>query len=101
MKNDILMLHGVDPLPVQMIRNQLNPSRINAVHFLKQKSCRTVVRRPQQSISAQSSIETGGWRRLSLPLFERLLDARLLHIALTMFSVTFLASPSNIMVLSR
>ena len=40
-KNDILLPHGVDPLRVQMIRNQLNLSRINAVHFLKQKSCRT------------------------------------------------------------
>jgi hypothetical protein len=26
-----------------MIRNHLNPSRINVVHFLKQKSCRTPV----------------------------------------------------------
>jgi hypothetical protein len=26
-----------------MIRNQLNPRRINAVRFLKQKSCRTLV----------------------------------------------------------
>jgi hypothetical protein len=45
MKNDILMWHGVDPLRVQMIRNQLNPRRINAVRFLKQKSCRTLVAR--------------------------------------------------------
>jgi hypothetical protein len=37
------MWHGVDPPGVQMIRNQLNPRRINAVHFLKQKSCRTLV----------------------------------------------------------
>jgi hypothetical protein len=37
------MWHGVDPLRVQMIRNQLNPRRINAVRFLKQKSCRTLV----------------------------------------------------------
>jgi hypothetical protein len=43
MKNDILVSHGIIPLGVQMIRNQLNPSRINAVHFLKQKSCRTGV----------------------------------------------------------
>ncbi len=43
MKNDILVRHGVNPLAVQMIRNQLNPSRINAVHFIKQKTCRTVV----------------------------------------------------------
>jgi hypothetical protein len=43
MKNDILVPHGLDPLRVQMIRNQLNRSRINAVHFLKQKSCRTPV----------------------------------------------------------
>jgi len=42
-KNDILMRHGVDPFHVQMIRNQLNRSRINAVHFLKQNSCRTPV----------------------------------------------------------
>jgi hypothetical protein len=45
MKNDILMGHGVDPLRVQMIRNQLNPRRINAVRFLKQKSCRTLLGR--------------------------------------------------------
>src|SRR5438128_1109564 len=43
MKNDILLRHGVNPLAVQMIRNQLNSSRINAVYFIKQKSCRTVV----------------------------------------------------------
>src|SRR6185312_15617440 len=43
MKNDILVRHGVDPLAVQMIRNPLNSSRINAVHFRKQKSCRTLV----------------------------------------------------------
>jgi hypothetical protein len=35
--------HDVDPFAVQMIRNHLNPSRINVVHFLKQKSCRTPV----------------------------------------------------------
>jgi hypothetical protein len=50
-KNDILLPHGVDPLRVQMIRNQLNLSRINAVHFLKQKSCRTPVGLTRQSIS--------------------------------------------------
>src|SRR6185312_16930626 len=43
MQNDILVTHGVDPLAVQMIRNPLNSSRINVVHFLKQKSCRTAV----------------------------------------------------------
>jgi hypothetical protein len=43
MKNDILVRHGFDPLAVQMIRNPLNSSRINAVHFFKQKSCRTPV----------------------------------------------------------
>jgi hypothetical protein len=37
------MRHGIDPLRVQMIRNQLNLRRINVVHFLKQKSCRTLV----------------------------------------------------------
>ncbi|HEX5231680.1 MAG TPA: hypothetical protein VFW56_05565, partial [Bradyrhizobium sp.] len=42
-KNDILVRHDVDPFAVQMIRNHLNPSRINVVHFLKQKSCRTPV----------------------------------------------------------
>ena len=47
-KNDILLPHGLDPLPVQMIRNQLNLSRINAVHFLKQKSCRTLVGQARQ-----------------------------------------------------
>jgi hypothetical protein len=44
------MGHGVDPLSVQMIRNQLNPRRINAVHFLKQKSCRTLVGLTRPSI---------------------------------------------------
>jgi hypothetical protein len=51
MKNDILMWHGVDPLRVQMIRNQLNPRRINAVRFLKQKSCRTLVTLSRASTS--------------------------------------------------
>ena len=48
MKNDILLRHGVNPLAVQMIRNQLNSSRINAVYFIKQKSCRTVVTQGRQ-----------------------------------------------------
>jgi hypothetical protein len=43
MKNDILVSHGISPLGVQMIRNQLKPSRINAVRFFKQKSCQTAV----------------------------------------------------------
>ena len=43
MENDILVRHGLDPFRVQMIRNQLKRSRINAVRFLKQKSCRTLV----------------------------------------------------------
>src|SRR6185437_15585134 len=52
MQNDILVTHGVDPLAVQMIRNPLNSSRINVVHFLKQKSCRTAVglTRPSTSL---------------------------------------------------
>jgi hypothetical protein len=50
MKNDILVSHGIIPLGVQMIRNQLNPSRINAVRFLKQKSCRTTVGLTRSSI---------------------------------------------------
>jgi hypothetical protein len=41
-KNDILVLHGLDPFRVQMIRNQLEPSRINAVHLLKHNPCRTL-----------------------------------------------------------
>ena len=43
MKNDILMLHGVDPFCVQMIRNQLETSRINAVRLFKHEPCRTLV----------------------------------------------------------
>src|SRR6185437_12359439 len=56
-KNDILVRHDVDPFAVQMIRNHLNPSRINVVHFLKQKSCRTPVglSRPSTSFSRQRS----------------------------------------------
>jgi hypothetical protein len=53
MKNDILVRHGVGPLDVQMIRNPLNSSRSNAVHFLKQKSCRTVVALSRASTSLQ------------------------------------------------
>jgi len=37
------VLHGLDPFRVQMIRNQLEPNRINAVHLLKHKPCRTLV----------------------------------------------------------
>ena len=43
LKNDSLVSHGVDPFSVQMIRNQLKSSRINAVRFLKHKLCRTPV----------------------------------------------------------
>jgi hypothetical protein len=43
MKNDILMPHGVDPFRVQMIRNQLEASRINAVRFFKHSLCQTLV----------------------------------------------------------
>jgi hypothetical protein len=43
MKNDILMRHGADPFYVQMIRNQLELRRINAVHFFKHNLCRTPV----------------------------------------------------------
>ncbi len=42
-KNDILVLHGFDPFRVQMIRNQLELNRINAVHLFKHKPCRTLV----------------------------------------------------------
>src|SRR6185437_13106670 len=52
MQNDILVTHGVDPLAVQMIRNPLNSSRINVVHFLKQKSCRTAVGLSRASTSS-------------------------------------------------
>jgi hypothetical protein len=38
-----LMLHGVDPFRVQMIRNQLETSRINTVHFFKHRPCQTLV----------------------------------------------------------
>ena len=48
MKNDILMLHGVDPFRVQMIRNQLEASRINAVHFFKHRPCQTPVGQARQ-----------------------------------------------------
>jgi hypothetical protein len=48
MKNDILVLHGLDPFRVQMIRNQLEPNRINAVHLLKHKPCRTLVGQARQ-----------------------------------------------------
>src|SRR5260370_17036229 len=43
MKNDILIPHGVDPFRVQMIRNQLETSRINAVRLFKHEPCRTLV----------------------------------------------------------
>ena len=43
MENDILVLHGLAPFRVQMIRNQLEPSGINAVHIIKQKSYQTAV----------------------------------------------------------
>ena len=43
MKNDMLVLHGVDPFRVQLIRNSLETSRINAVHSFKHKPCRTLV----------------------------------------------------------
>src|SRR6185312_3794532 len=56
MQNDILVTHGVDPLAVQMIRNPLNSSRINVVHFLKQKSCRTAVGLTRQSISLSKAL---------------------------------------------
>ncbi len=51
MKNDILVLHGLDPFRVQMIRNQLEPNRINAVHLLKHKPCRTLVGQARASTS--------------------------------------------------
>ena len=38
-----VMLHGVDPFRVQVIRNQLEASRINAVHFFKHRPCQTLV----------------------------------------------------------
>jgi len=44
MKNDNLVPHGFDPFSVQMIRNQLKSSRINAVRSFKHKPCRTPVR---------------------------------------------------------
>jgi hypothetical protein len=37
------MRHGADPFYVQMIRNQLELRRINAVHFFKHNLCRTPV----------------------------------------------------------
>jgi hypothetical protein len=46
------MPHGADPLRVQMIRNQLNSSRINAVHLLKQRSCQTPVGLSRASTSS-------------------------------------------------
>jgi hypothetical protein len=47
-KNDILVLHGFDPFRVQMIRNQLELNRINAVHSFKHKPCRTPVGQARQ-----------------------------------------------------
>ena len=44
MKNDSLVPHGFGPFSVQMIRNQLISSRINAVRFFKHRTCRTLVR---------------------------------------------------------
>jgi hypothetical protein len=43
MKNDILVPHGLDPFRVQMIRNQLEAIRINAMHLFKHIPCRTLV----------------------------------------------------------
>jgi hypothetical protein len=37
------MPHGVGPFRVQMIRNQLETSRINAVYLCKHASCQTAV----------------------------------------------------------
>src|SRR6266404_8878767 len=51
MKNDILMPHGVDPFRVQMIRNQLETSRINAVGLFKHEPCRTLVGSSRPSTS--------------------------------------------------
>jgi hypothetical protein len=47
-KNDILVLHGLISFRVQMIRNQLEPNRINAVHSFKHKPCRTLVGQARQ-----------------------------------------------------
>ena len=43
MKNDNLVPHGFDPFSLQMIRNQLKSSRINAVRSFKHRMCRTLV----------------------------------------------------------
>src|SRR5262249_53126195 len=43
MQDAILMPHGVDPFRVQMIRNQLEASRINVVHSIKHEPYRTAV----------------------------------------------------------
>ena len=51
MKNDILMPHGVGPFRVQMIRNQLEASRINAVRLFKHEPCRTPVGSSRPSTS--------------------------------------------------
>jgi hypothetical protein len=37
------VLHGFGPFRVQMIRNQLELNRINAVHSFKHKPCRPAV----------------------------------------------------------
>ena len=50
MKNDILVLHGVVLSRVQLIRKLLEPSRINAVHLIKHKPCRTAVGSTRASI---------------------------------------------------
>jgi hypothetical protein len=52
MKNDSLGTHGFDPFSVQMIRNQLKSSRINAVRFFKHRTCRTLVGLSRPSTSS-------------------------------------------------
>jgi hypothetical protein len=42
-QNAILVPHGVDPFRVQETRQRLNMSRINAMHPVQQRLCRTAV----------------------------------------------------------
>src|SRR5260370_22847045 len=79
MKNDILMPHGVDPFRVQMIRNQLETSRINAVRLFKHEPSRTLVALCRASTSlgdtANETWMAGHRRAEATPSFGRLCPA--------------------------
>src|SRR5262249_22708234 len=58
MQDAILMPHGVDPFRVQMIRNQLEASRINVVHSIKHEPYRTAVALCRASTSFRAASKT-------------------------------------------